>query len=210
LNSWKNALTNQGPLSPNRQEKPLPIGKITEYYPLQFAALRSVFGISQDQYLKSIRHGTGADLNGGKSEAKFMKTIDELFVLKVFPESREIQHFLSSCPKYFKYMFREVAAKSMPSVLCKIFGFYEVKGEKTMYMLVMENLEKGMDPDHIKKYDLKGSDSKRFADIKKKMDTTLDTNYRIDRNGDPLVFESKINNPDAKYSFDFFAAIIND
>lgn len=204
-------LTNQGPLRPNKQEKPLPTGKITEYYPLQFAALRSIFGISQDQYLKSIRHGTGSDATGGKTGASFMKTCDELFVFKVFPTSPEIQHYLNSCPKYFKYMFREVAAKSMPSVLCKIFGFYEVEGKgKTRYILVMENLEKGMDPDHIKKYDLKGSDSKRFTDIKEKDNTTLDTNYRIDRNGDPLVFESKINNPDAKYSFDFFAAIIND
>jgi 1-phosphatidylinositol-3-phosphate 5-kinase len=47
----------------------------------------------------------------------------------------------------------------------------------------MENLYNGMSSDKIT-YDLKGSDIRRFN--KKGTGTLLDTNFRIDRNGEPL------------------------
>jgi 1-phosphatidylinositol-3-phosphate 5-kinase len=55
----------------------------------------------------------------------------------------------------------------------------------------MENLYYGMPTDVIT-YDLKGSEIKRWN--KKGGKTLLDTNYRIDRNGEPLPINSTIFN----------------
>ena len=52
----------------------------------------------------------------------------------------------------------------------------------------MENLYNGTSSDKLT-YDLKGSDIRRFN--KKGTGTLLDTNFRIDRNGEPLPINTE-------------------
>lgn len=86
-------------------------------------------------------------------------------------------------PKYFKYMY-DVIYEKKPSVLNKIYGMFELQHPKgKQYIIAMENLFYGLQDD-ILVYDLKGSEAKRWN--RKNGKTLLDTNFLIDRNGEPL------------------------
>lgn len=57
-------------------------------------------------------------------------------------------------------------------------------------MVIMENLFFGIpDSPYISVYDLKGSESNRF--LKKVSGTLLDTNFKIDRNAEPLPIQKE-------------------
>lgn len=74
--------------------------------------------------------------------------------------------------------------ENQKSVLNKIYGMFEIQHSKgSLYYIAMENLFYGLN-DNLLVYDLKGSEAKRWK--KKTGSTLLDTNYLIDRNGEPL------------------------
>ena len=50
----------------------------------------------------------------------------------------------------------------------------------------MNNLYFGLNSKDLKTYDLKGSERNRFISFPKKGDTLQDTNFKIDRNGEPI------------------------
>ena len=52
----------------------------------------------------------------------------------------------------------------------------------------MENLKMGVDCTNLRMYDLKGSQSNRFV---KGKSVGLDTNFRVDLNGEPLPIKEK-------------------
>jgi len=85
---------------------------------------------------------------------------------------------------YFRHIHRHLLEK--PSLLSKIYGMFEIRDRGTTeYYLVMENLFYGMgDPKDLTVYDLKGSETNRWE--KKKKGVLLDTNFRIDRNAEPI------------------------
>lgn len=75
-----------------------------------------------------------------------------------------------------------------PSILAKIFGMFEIKEKhQTSYYIIMENLFCGM-PSDLKIYDLKGSETNRW-ETKLNKKVLLDTNFRIDRNGEPVAIQ---------------------
>ena len=60
-----------------------------------------------------------------------------------------------------------------------------------MYFIAMENLFFGIHPSP-KVYDLKGSELNRFiSKVSEGNQTLLDTNYRVDRNGEPLPLKAE-------------------
>lgn len=78
-----------------------------------------------------------------------------------------------------------------PTVLSKILGLFSIQINKrgeVEYFVVMENINYGLLGKNIKVYDLKGSKSNRFDEEGIIGETLLDTNYNIERNGDPLAF----------------------
>jgi 1-phosphatidylinositol-3-phosphate 5-kinase len=79
-----------------------------------------------------------------------------------------------------------------PSLLAKIYGIYEVQIEKDkMYFIAMENLFFGVDNNAKKRvYDLKGSELNRY--VKPTKSVLLDTNYKLDQNGEPLPIGTDI------------------
>ena len=52
----------------------------------------------------------------------------------------------------------------------------------------MENIKLSMNNDNIRMYDLKGSLINRY--VKKENFVGLDTNFKVDLNGEPLVIEN--------------------
>ena len=83
---------------------------------------------------------------------------------------------------YFEHMQRHIF-DNKPSLLSKIYGMFEVKDKTTEYYIVMENLLFGMGDD-LKIYDLKGSETNRWET--KKKGVLLDTNFKVDRNSQPI------------------------
>ena len=91
-------------------------------------------------------------------------------------------------PKYFEHIFQH-CCRSKPSVLNKIYGMFEVITQKgSTYYVAMENIFYGMNGDLLT-YDLKGSEKKRW-NRKSGSKTFFDTNFRIDRNGEPMAINS--------------------
>ena len=164
---------------------------VTCHYPVQFEALRVYNGICLRDYISSLSASEAwSDNSGGKTNAVFTKTSDQRFVFKEI-ERKEFSMLLDFLPEYFKYV-SETHTSGASSLLIKIFGVYEIVSEKrSKYLFAMENLFLGMSPD-VKVYDLKGSQMSRYTVKKGEERTTLlDTNYKIDRNGEPLPIKAE-------------------
>ena len=162
---------------------------ISIYYPIQFEALRLSDEISLEQYLISLSSSDEWGSNsGGKTGAKFIKTSNQRFVFKEI-EKKEFNMLLSFIKDYFKYLSL-VKAANKPSLIAKIYGIYKVHSDKKpiIYMIAMENIFFGMDKS-IKVYDLKGSKANRLSN--KESSTLLDTDFIVNRNGEPLPIKEK-------------------
>lgn len=177
--------------SPGVRKKKLINVSIILYYAKQFEALRMDNGILLSSFLRSM--GCSAqwmENTGGKSKASFIKSFDNLYIFKEL-EKKEFSMFFNYANSYFDYLWK-CNNKKKPSVLTKIYGFFEVKIKSSRYYYVaMENLFSGLENQagQLEIYDLKGSDTNRYVEKKKKGQTLLDTNFKIDQNGEPLALK---------------------
>ncbi|CAD8154134.1 unnamed protein product [Paramecium octaurelia] len=164
--------------------------EILIYFPIQFEALRASFGITLNLFIKSLSVTGSWNASGGKSSSKFFKSDNELFVVKKFDEEKEFRMFEQFALDYFRQMHRHFYESQKPSLLCKIFGMYEIrdKGNPEFY-LIMENLYYGIGiQKDLLVYDLKGSETNRWE--KKVNKVLLDTNFIIDRNAEPIILQN--------------------
>lgn len=162
--------------------------KILIYYPTQFEALRMSQNISQTDFIKSLAMSNiWADNTGGKSNASFIKSYNNLFVFKNL-KNNEFRMFKSYAIKFFKYMFKVCFERKKRSFLAKIYGLFEIHIDSDKYYYVaMENLQSGLDlTQNLKTYDLKGSETNRYVPNNKSNQVLHDTNFKIDQNGEPL------------------------
>ncbi|CAD8163062.1 unnamed protein product [Paramecium pentaurelia] len=165
--------------------------EILIYFPTQFEALRASFGITLNLFIKSLSVTGSWNASGGKSSSKFFKSDNELFVVKKFDDEKEFRMFEQFALDYFRQMHRHFYESQKPSLLCKIFGMYEIrdKGSPEFY-LIMENLYYGIgNQKDLLVYDLKGSETNRWE--KKVNKVLLDTNFIIDRNAEPILIQNE-------------------
>lgn len=162
--------------------------EVVIHLPCQFEALRMCNNIRLERFIRSMHSMTKVDTSGGKSESSFLKSEDELYLVKRFTEAKEVTMFQKFAVEYFKHM-RRLAYENKPSLLGKIYGLFEVKDKGGVaFYLVMEYLFLGM-PQDVTIYDLKGSETNRW--VKGKKGVLLDTNFRIDRNAEPIPIEKE-------------------
>lgn len=162
--------------------------KILIYYPRQFEALRMSQNICLGDFIKSLAlSNPWSDNTGGKSNASFIKTYDDLYVFKNL-KNNEFKMFKSYAIEFFKYMFKVGFEKKKKSFLAKIYGMFEVHiDSERYYYIAMENLFFGLDPaTNLKIYDLKGSETNRYVPNSTGNQVLFDTNFKIDQNGEPL------------------------
>ena len=144
---------------------------------------------------------------GGKTKAVFGKSKDQYFMFKQV-EQKEINVFGTFGESYFKHLI-EKSLNKQESLLNKILGVFKISidGKSQCYIL-MENQFFGLDPrSNCRVYDLKGSEINRLN--KEGSSVLLDTNYKIDMNGEPLHvqiqdFEIMINA--IKYDINFLSS----
>jgi len=162
-----------------------PKANIIFHYPVQFELLRLFNGIYLQDYIESISNSCNWNNSGGKTGANFIKTHDQRFVFKQL-EKKEFSMLLSFVQEYFQYTFKAYKAND-PILLSKIYGIYEIQHENKspLYYIAMENLFYGIE-NHTKVYDLKGSELGRYSGSQDKHHTFLDTDFKIQRNGEPI------------------------
>lgn len=169
----------------------LPDFKVTIFYPGQFQALRLLHGITHSDFIKSLASSSNwSDISGGKSNAAFLKSHDDLYVIKAMKKF-EFNMLNSMIFDYFNYMWM-VKQGEHPTALAKILGMFEIslKDSNIKYhYILMENIFFNTSPTRI--YDLKGSEMNRYIPNAKPGKTLLDTNFKLDQNGEPLGIESR-------------------
>eukprot|EP01016_Furgasonia_blochmanni_P030005 TRINITY_DN31358_c0_g1_i2.p2 TRINITY_DN31358_c0_g1~~TRINITY_DN31358_c0_g1_i2.p2 ORF type:complete len:317 (+),score=65.67 TRINITY_DN31358_c0_g1_i2:64-1014(+) len=175
---------------------------VSIFYPRQFEALRWAYHIRLRDFLNSLSTSTNwAENTGGKSNAVFLKTHDNVYVVKMLGRN-EFKMLRSHAPTFFAHYWKTAGVdpnskETPPSLLSKIFGIYEVRyARNRLYYIVMENLFFGLeDGTRPVVYDLKGSETNRFLSIaaakKNPNQVLLDNNFRLEINGEPLPLKEK-------------------
>ncbi len=159
------------------------------FFAEQFDAVRRKCGVA-DRYVESLSRCLKWDSKGGKTKSVFLKTLDDRFILKSL-STIETQSFLKFAPNYFQIM-SEAFFHELPSVIAKMFGFYQIivtnknTGlEYNWFLLVMENLFYDRVPTRI--FDLKGSMRNR------KMNATGERGeVLLDENMVEFIYESPL------------------
>ncbi|EEQ29630.1 Mitochondrial distribution and morphology protein 12 [Microsporum canis] len=159
------------------------------FFAEQFDALRRKCGVA-DRIVESLSRCMKWDSKGGKTKSLFLKTLDDRFILKSL-STIETQAFLKFAPDYFQIM-SEALFHELPSVIAKMFGFYQViiKNPTTgvefnWFLLIMENLFYDRTPTRI--FDLKGSMRNR------KVQSTGERNeVLLDENMVEFIYESPL------------------
>lgn len=177
--------------------------KVIVYYAASFEALRLVNNISLSDFIQSLAlNSQWKENSGGKSKAKFLKSYDDLYILKQLGKE-EFFMFQEYASSYFSYNWNTIFS-GRESLLTKIFGLYEVStGFNSYYYIAMENLFFELESENYEIYDLKGSELNRYIKQMKPTQTLLDTNFKINYNNEPL----KLIHTDFEYAM---AALEND
>ena len=165
--------------------------KVIVYYPAFFEALRMAHGIPLFDFIQSLAlNNQWKENSGGKSKAKFIKSYDELYIIKQL-QKNEFFMIQSYAKNFFSYLWKILNGEA-ESIMTKIFGLYEVSvNNMTYYYMVMENLFYGLKSENLQIFDLKGSETNRFVKKVKCGQTLLDTNFKIERNNEPLAILDK-------------------
>ena len=160
------------------------------FFTQQFDALRKKCGVNEN-FIESLSRCIKWDSSGGKSGSAFLKTQDQRFIIKELSKA-ELEAFVHFAPSYFEY-FAHVLFHDLPSVLVKIFGFYQIQVKNnlpnsksyTMDILIMENLFYDRKIDRI--FDLKGSMRNRHVEQTGKENEVL-----LDENMVEYIYESPL------------------
>lgn len=131
--------------------------KFKDYSPEVFRDLRSMFGISQAEYLMSFQDEVGVRQYGssGKSGSCFYYSNDQKFIIKTVHHAEHL-HLRRILRQYYKHV------KTNPNTfLCQFYGLHRLKvptatGSEKIHILVMNNIFPPNKKMH-RTYDLKGS-----------------------------------------------------
>jgi hypothetical protein len=179
---------------------------ITMPFPLQFEWVRSEHGMSRVEFAESLRFTITWVSSGGKSKSEFYKSKDCRYIAKIVPEADYV-NFLNVGHQYFSYI-NYLKTNNLETLLSKILSAFKVemtgfdkRGSASTfvkYVFISENLFFGLESKNLKLkvFDLKGSENNRKSNPAQSS-TLLDTNFDLERNGDPVSFK---HNP----KFDFF------
>ncbi|ODV85343.1 hypothetical protein CANARDRAFT_199346 [[Candida] arabinofermentans NRRL YB-2248] len=160
------------------------------FFAEQFDAFRKQCGVNLN-FIESLSRCVKWDSTGGKSGSAFLKTLDSRFIIKELSRA-ELEAFVQFAPSYFEY-FAQALFHNLPTVLVKIFGFYQIQVKTTipgarsytLDVLIMENLFYDRKMSRI--FDLKGSMRNRHVEQTGKENEVL-----LDENMVEYIYESPL------------------
>lgn len=160
------------------------------HHPVQFECLRQVLGHKRSDFVRALAASHKWLSSGGQTNSDFYKTDNGRFIAKGV-SALEFENFQQLAQSYFKYVFAS-AFNNKETFLGHILAVVEIKvgKEEKKYLMIMENVVFGLKMnEYIKVFDLKGSQMNRFRKSNIRTKTNLDTNYLLERNGDPIVVQ---------------------
>lgn len=161
---------------------------VSVLYPLQFHILRSLYGVKHQEFIQSLALSeVWEDNTGGKSKAKFVRSFDNMYVFKTISQA-EFNALEELIPDYLNHI---ASLNIHTTMIAKILGVYKIyfkESGKYVYYLGMENVLLGLEPSRI--YDLKGSEANRYIQDPKEGQVRLDSNFKIDQNGEPIEIDA--------------------
>ena len=135
--------------------------EITDYFPKMFHFLRKLDNIDEDILLRSFKpmlNNITFEKSEGKSKGLFIKTYDNLFLLKTI--NNNDKEFIQN--NFFK-KYSYYLSYNNNSLLCKLLGLYTIKisyifSKHEINFVIIKNLIGLFNPENIfVRYDLKGS-----------------------------------------------------
>ncbi|KAL1196012.1 putative 1-phosphatidylinositol-3-phosphate 5-kinase FAB1D [Cardamine amara subsp. amara] len=145
----------------------------------KFKELRTLCDLDEESFLNSIKMQKGWNAKGGKSKTSFVKTMDEIFVIKEITQ-KDYRHFVDDIGvKYFDYL-EKCRESNEPTCIAKIFGIYKVKNHlnKTKYWIVMENITAGKGNNTV--YDIKGKLGRNVVDTEDQQRVRFEEEFIMD------------------------------
>jgi len=134
----------------------------TDYSPKQFAKMREVTGIQNEDYLDSFKSTTMPSFSEGRSGAFLYFSSDRKYIVKTTTQS-EFTKLLHILPEYVQYFVDEQAQGHQP-LITRFLGAHKiVMYDIPLYFVIMQNIC----PSVQEKYDLKGSWVNRHSSKKK-------------------------------------------
>lgn len=134
----------------------------TDYSPKQFAKMREVTGIINEEYLDSFKSTTMPSFSEGRSGAFLYFSSDRKYIVKTTTQS-EFTKLLQILPEYVQYFVDEQAQGHQP-LITRFLGAHKiVMYDIPLYFVIMQNIC----PSVQEKYDLKGSWVNRHSSKKK-------------------------------------------
>ena len=177
---------------------------IVVHFPIKFECLRIALGYKRKEFNKALAESHRWASSGGQTNSDFYKTDNGRFIAKCI-SSLEFEMFLQNALHYFKYVFSSVCSNK-ETFLSRVLSLVEIKvgKEEKKYLTIIEGITFGMKlNEFVRIYDLKGSKMNRFRKSNIRTKTNLDTNYLLERNGDPIVLQMPV-------GMDFFATLERD
>lgn len=159
----------------------------TCYFWKRFQSIRERLGFNNLNYIESLTRCRIWKNNGGKSRAKFYRTLDDRFVLKQLAEF-EVQQISAWVNGYFDHL------NAHASLLLPILGIFKISSnvpglsEEVKIFMVTPNLFHGFTVDRI--FDLKGKLLRKKMDRVDKVE--FDESFLKFDDGLPLLMEKQV------------------
>jgi len=134
---------------------------VKDHAPSVFSSLRSLYGINDKDFVRSMGTLSGGDEGEGKSKMLFFMSKDKNYVMKTV-KSHELEFFWELLKDYYWHM-----VANPDTLLCRFFGLYTVtytdaSSTRKFHLVVMNNtFQTTWKIQH--KFDLKGSINNRIV-----------------------------------------------
>jgi 1-phosphatidylinositol-4-phosphate 5-kinase len=134
----------------------------TDYCPKQFAKMRELSGITNDDYLDSFKSTTMPSFSEGRSGAFLYFSSDRKYIVKTTTKV-EFEKLMQILPDYVNYFIEELAQGHQPLITRYLGAHKIIMYDIPLYFVIMQNIC----PSVQEKYDLKGSWVNRHSSKKK-------------------------------------------
>lgn len=99
---------------------------VTSFWAMHFYAMRQLYLDSERSFVQSLAHSERWDATGGKSGARFERSLDGRLVSKYLSKTEFDMFITHIAPSYFQHMCGTLV-DGQPSMLVKILGVYKVQ-----------------------------------------------------------------------------------
>ncbi|XP_063723783.1 phosphatidylinositol 5-phosphate 4-kinase type-2 alpha-like [Symsagittifera roscoffensis] len=131
--------------------------KFKHYSPMVFRSLRETFGVSDDDFLRSVCDAAPTNLSHRRGDLKFYVTHDHKYIIKTMT-SEDVAQVHEILERYYRFVVERKGDTLLPQYL----DLFRITIDKPpgVYMIIVRNIFSARLPIHHK-FNLKGSEKNR-------------------------------------------------